>query len=341
MKKTIRFQKTDAAQQIASGLIFAPMVLDSQGDFMTPEGIEAASQRFMKSGRTTSVDVNHSGVPVNAFISESLIAEGDDTFPDGSWLASVKIEDPDLWALVEASQLTGFSMEGTGSKTPTTLGGKAANLLSNVEVFSISLVKRSANREKFSVIKEDTNGQTFADACTLIATAISKQSKTLLKIDKQLIRQSQKMNKALGLPDDEPDDVEVAVQKMEDIKKAERIGFLERKIGALQDKWEVMIERPEFGGREAKIREQIEDCECELVSLGKSESNPFDSASAFFQRGGTSDFLVVPEGNNFSNPFGISTPDQISKKDQAPFDSNTMGINDLDESDVDLNSIMV
>lgn len=332
MKKIIRFQKTDAAQQVASGLIFAPMVLDSQGDYMTAEGIKAASERFMKSGRTTAVDVNHSGQPVSAFISESLIAKGDETFPAGSWLASVKIEDPDLWNMVEGGELTGFSMEGTGSKTPTTLKGKAANLLSNVEVFSISLVKRPANKTKFAVLKSDETKQ-LVDVLGNLAQGVQKMTDATAEMSKR-------MNKALGI-EDEPDDVETAIKKAEDVRKAERISFLEKKISALQDRWESLIAGAKLAGSnatEAKIREQIEDAELELVALGKSESATLDSANAFYQRGGSSNFLRYSDGTSFDDLFGVTTPDQISKNDQ-PLDSNTMGISDLDESDVDLGSI--
>ena len=89
--------------------------LDSQGDFMTAADIKISSQNFMKAARTRNIDVNHSGVAVDAFIAESMLSKGGD-FPEGSWVITTKIEDPQVWEAVQNGTIliAGCKRVGTG-----------------------------------------------------------------------------------------------------------------------------------------------------------------------------------------------------------------------------------
>ena len=64
----------------------------------------------------------HSGV-AKASIIESYIAPTDfkcngQVVKSGSWVMAVKIHDPALWQAVKKGDITGFSIAGTGTRTP-------------------------------------------------------------------------------------------------------------------------------------------------------------------------------------------------------------------------------
>jgi hypothetical protein len=120
MSKTfVPFRKTNDEKQIVYGEVYIPYVLDSQGDFMTPEQIETAAHRFMMAGRVTKVDTNHDLQDNGSFVIESFIArEGDSDFEVGAWVLGTYVPDPAMWASIKKGDLNGYSMYGTGQRTP-------------------------------------------------------------------------------------------------------------------------------------------------------------------------------------------------------------------------------
>lgn len=301
----VNISKTDADKQSATGVVFAPNKLDTQGDFMSTQGVEAAAEKFMKSGRTTNIDVNHNGVPVNAFISESFISKGGD-FPAGSWVATAKIEDPDTWQRVKSGELTGFSMEGAGSRSPSKLNGKVAKLLSNVEVFAISLVKRGANKTKFAVVKtaKKTGVKAFDDA-----TAQLEQVYAVL--NKQQAHDAPTLTKG---------------QQEEIDRRASRADYLTRFIKHCEDQIFGMYENPAPGWerREARLQERIEDAKAERYALGL-EDNSFEKHSAF---GGTSVVAPVTDPNLGHSTLGVTGNYSDVLKGDKPVGDNTMGVSE-------------
>lgn len=320
---TARIIKTDHREQTASGLIFSPMVLDSQGDFMSAEGIQAASEKFMKAGLTRSIDVAHSGVFVDAFISENMISKGGD-FPAGSWVVTAKIVDPDIWAQIENGELNGFSLSGTGSRVATTLEGKAARQITSLEVHSISLVDRPANRETFSVLKSETGSSEFDAAVAVLEKVCADTQKSLLSRGVPINKQTQ------------ADTSSAVIQSVarEQVRKAEKIEYWERKISHLQARWEAMIERPDlpgFAASEVRVQEQISDAESELVALGKMGSMTLESSSAFC---GISVQVPIAEDNSDFNNLGLRSSVNEIVKSNEPLGQNTMGIRE-DYDDID------
>lgn len=118
----VAIKKTDAELQVVWGEVYAPGYPDSQGDFMQPAGIREMAWGFMKKRALHKVDVQHSQKESGSYIVESFIArEGDPLFIPGAWVVGVKIPDPAVWALVKSGELNGFSLDGFGRRTPTTL----------------------------------------------------------------------------------------------------------------------------------------------------------------------------------------------------------------------------
>lgn len=87
----------------------------------TPQYIEKIVHKFMKEGRTKSVNLMHdSDMSVDdVFLFESyLLTEAHklsfDAFKDiepGSWMVSYKVDNSDVWELIKEGKLKGFSVE--------------------------------------------------------------------------------------------------------------------------------------------------------------------------------------------------------------------------------------
>ncbi|MCX8207694.1 MAG: XkdF-like putative serine protease domain-containing protein [Methanothrix sp.] len=118
--KSIRVPIIKGDQQIVYGIVSEPGVVDLQGDILTPEEIRKAAHNFMM--KSQRIGVEHTR-PAKASIIESYIAPVDFTcngqrVRKGSWVMAVKIHDPELWAAVKRGEITGFSIAGTGTRTP-------------------------------------------------------------------------------------------------------------------------------------------------------------------------------------------------------------------------------
>lgn len=110
--------KTDTDSHYVTGIVYEPMTEDSQGDYMTEEEIRKAAHWFAKNG--DGIDIQHNFEKFEkAEVVENWIAKADfeigkEKIKKGTWLMTVEITDPDVWAAVEKGEITGFSMDGTG-----------------------------------------------------------------------------------------------------------------------------------------------------------------------------------------------------------------------------------
>jgi hypothetical protein len=113
-------QKTDDERQVAYGVVYAPGVIDSQGDFADAIEIESAAYRFMKAKRVEQVDENHNFQAIDgAYVAESwLVKEGDPWFGflPGAWAVGVKVDNADVWERLKKGELWGFSMAGQAER---------------------------------------------------------------------------------------------------------------------------------------------------------------------------------------------------------------------------------
>jgi hypothetical protein len=112
--------KTAGDQQIVYGVVSEPGVEDLQGDVLSESEIRKACHKFMQTGQR--IGKEHQG-PAKASIIESYIAPTDfkcngQPVRKGSWIMAVKVHDKGLWQAVKKGEITGFSIAGTGSRTP-------------------------------------------------------------------------------------------------------------------------------------------------------------------------------------------------------------------------------
>lgn len=121
--KPFRVLKTDNERRMVYGIVYAPDLVDSQGDFADRFEIERAAHQFLKAQRTAQVDANHEfeALP-GAYVAESWITRGDDgVFSESitsAWAVGIKIEDEALWETVKAGEYSGLSLAGAAEREP-------------------------------------------------------------------------------------------------------------------------------------------------------------------------------------------------------------------------------
>ena len=104
--------------------------LDAEGNpyfvFFTEATIEKAQEVFAKFGKTKSTNFEHNVGLRDVTVVESWLvtdpnndkanALGFSDIPKGTWMVSYKVDNDQLWELVKAGEVLGFSIEGVFSK---------------------------------------------------------------------------------------------------------------------------------------------------------------------------------------------------------------------------------
>lgn len=145
-------KKSDDELQIVWGEVYAPDVIDSQGDYMNRAEILKMSYRWMAKGDVKCVDIDHDLQRTNAVVVESFIArKGDPDFIEGAWVVGVHVPDPDMWQRVKKGELNGFSMYGKATRSD------QHDLLIASEVQGMTKAE-SGHSHNFSVAYDD-NGE--------------------------------------------------------------------------------------------------------------------------------------------------------------------------------------
>lgn len=162
--------KTDSENHFVTGIVYEPMTVDTQGDYMTEEEIQKAAHWYAKNG--TGVDVQHDEKKLDgACVVESWIAKADFSLDKtdikkGTWLMTVEISDHDVWDKVEKGELTGFSMGGSGKyekdeeepEDLTKSEGKSF-MKKLAKMFGFEVVEKGEFSDKYSASKRDSDFQ--------------------------------------------------------------------------------------------------------------------------------------------------------------------------------------
>ncbi|MCR2049576.1 XkdF-like putative serine protease domain-containing protein [Acetatifactor muris] len=113
-----RILKADADSHFVTGIVYEPMVEDTQGNYMTEEEITKAAYWFAKNGN--QVDLQHCFEKCDgAAVVESYVAKCDmeiegEAIKKGTWIMTMEISDTDVWEAIQKGDITGFSMGGMG-----------------------------------------------------------------------------------------------------------------------------------------------------------------------------------------------------------------------------------
>jgi len=123
LQRTVPIVKTDVVKHMVYGVVYSPLEVDSQDDFMTAPEIEKMAYAFMKARKTDKVDKQHDTDPDEGFVAESWIVRKDDPlFPEeavGAWVVGIKVTNDETWAQVESGEITGLSMGGFAKRIDT------------------------------------------------------------------------------------------------------------------------------------------------------------------------------------------------------------------------------
>lgn len=110
--------KLDEDKRLVTGIVYAPSVVDSQGEFMEADAIEKAAHDFMINHRHTDLKhnfVENDGVSVvESFVAKSDFLLDDAPIVKGTWLLTTKVSDDKLWSGIKKGEYKGYSMGGTG-----------------------------------------------------------------------------------------------------------------------------------------------------------------------------------------------------------------------------------
>lgn len=99
-------------QRLVTGQVYAADTLDAHGHFMTKAELQRVAHQFMMDGLASSIDVQHDNKTIKASIVESFIArKGDPDYEEGSWVATVKVDDMAIWEQIKAGEINGYSFE--------------------------------------------------------------------------------------------------------------------------------------------------------------------------------------------------------------------------------------
>lgn len=176
--------KADAETHYVTGIVYEPMVEDTDGNYMTAEEITKAAHWYAKNG--DKVDIQHSFEPFkNASVVESWIAKADfeidgQKVKKGSWLMTMEITDDAVWNDIQKGAITGFSMGGVGeySTTDDDISGyvekagktDAKNLFARLgEALGLSVVEKGRVTDEF---KRAAKSQAFWAAFDSLKSAL-------------------------------------------------------------------------------------------------------------------------------------------------------------------------
>jgi hypothetical protein len=108
----VALKSVDTKKHIATGIVYVPNVLDTHNEMMLAEDVELMAHRFMLGLKNNQIDLMHGNRLVQATAVESFVARPNDPdYPEGAWVLSIKVEDPQLWADIESGIYNGFSVE--------------------------------------------------------------------------------------------------------------------------------------------------------------------------------------------------------------------------------------
>ena len=115
-------------EQLVSGVVLQPEVVDAQGDIMSEDVIKKAAHRFLSDyNKETKLGLQHKEFKKRFDLLESYVVPQESIINNknikkGSWFVVVKVLDSKVWDLIKTGKITGFSIGGkakvTQIKTP-------------------------------------------------------------------------------------------------------------------------------------------------------------------------------------------------------------------------------
>lgn len=128
LDKLMQFQTIDEEKQIVMGAAMVPnkqiyrRVEDEEFFvFFTEDTIRRIAEKFFLDGKINSATVEHVDTLNGVTVIESWIVQDSEkdksalygfAYPAGTWVISMKINNPDIWNMIKNNEIRGFSVEG-------------------------------------------------------------------------------------------------------------------------------------------------------------------------------------------------------------------------------------
>ncbi|HJC10442.1 MAG TPA: hypothetical protein H9935_06455 [Candidatus Blautia merdigallinarum] len=160
-----RIVKADADSHFVTGIVYEPMVEDTDGNYMTEDEITKAAHWFMKNAG--DADIQHcfekaEGVEVvESYVAKSDMEIEGQQIKKGTWLMTMEVTNGEVWDSIKKGDITGFSMGGKGSYSTKDIdisdpdnpvekaGGKKGILKALASMFGMDVVEKGAVKEKY------------------------------------------------------------------------------------------------------------------------------------------------------------------------------------------------
>ena len=160
-----RILKADEEKHYVTGIVYEPMVEDTDGNYMTETEITKAAHWFMKNAG--DADIQHcfekaEGVEVvESYVAKSDMEIEGQPIKKGTWLMTMEVSDDDVWDKIEKGEITGFSMGGKGSYSEVDVdisdpdnpvekaGGKKGIMKALASLFGMDVVEKGAVKENY------------------------------------------------------------------------------------------------------------------------------------------------------------------------------------------------
>ena len=110
--------KANADEQTVTGVVLEPETTDAQGDIYDQQVIRSAAHDFCSNHNVNSkLGFMHKDFKRDFELYESWITPQEVTVSDkvvkaGSWVITVKVNDPSVWKMVKEGKIKGFSIGG-------------------------------------------------------------------------------------------------------------------------------------------------------------------------------------------------------------------------------------
>lgn len=110
--------KADDDEQLVTGIVLQPEVVDAQKDVYDEGVVKAAAHDFLRNYNAGSVigfmhkDMNRALELVESWIAPVDMKLGDSKIKKGTWLMTVHISEEGIWKSVKEGKIAGFSIGG-------------------------------------------------------------------------------------------------------------------------------------------------------------------------------------------------------------------------------------
>ena len=266
-----------------TGAVIANGVPDSDNDTLDSVEIRTIFTKYTKHLSDIQHDaIDYDGVDVLAnWISESEATIKGNTIPEKSWMATVKVTDPETITAINKGELTCFSLGSVSSTAKTReawfinkrLTYHALKSIEDVIPLRISIVDSGANGLPFEVVDYATyiNKNYDGDVMSENEDKFSLDTiKGLFSLKKE-IEDEVTINKAENNEPATTNDAEKSIDAL-----FEKVDYLVEKVDAIEAALNTNVEKAEENDEEQKKEEEEEEKDEEKIEKEESESTEED-----------------------------------------------------------------